>query len=518
MSFRDIGTMGESFFQTWCAASGLTANKSLIDRTGWDFIVEFPHEPAPGFADSNGPPIECRVQVKATDNKARKCQITLSNLHRLATSLSPVFFLFLEFDGKQDPQRAFLVHLGEDLIRSILKRVREIDQSEKENQFNKRKMTIKYNEKDKIAPLTGWAVRENIEKHVLIDLTTYSENKQRILQSAGYEESYGKIKFNTLNEENLEHLIDVSLGLRESVDVNNTTFHSSRFGVLSSVAIKKGETANLKMPNLKPSATGILRFRESKYTAGLTFDCQIFSSPFNQGAPKNLVKYRIEGTFFDIILKPHANTINYSFSLEACEISLLDLIEALKLMSMLERNSNGITMSIEVEGYPSTEYSLGSNENKNLVGTPDLFEKLNNISCFFNFDRKAIVSYNEILKRESLIYNIDKIISSPDSVWRVEFSVDDDSFTTENGVCCQFAIVLPLGKYFVGCIVSLVGTATMNSEKKYKLYSDTAFFDQKSCISREGNLPETVVKELFESAEKQYEDQGLSVVRILDLI
>lgn len=518
MSFRDIGTMGESFFQTWCAESGLTANKSLIDRTGWDFIVEFPHEPAPGFADADGPPIECRVQVKATDKNERKCQITLSNLHRLATSLSPVFFLFLEFDGKQDPQRAFLVHLGEDLIRSILKRVREIDQSESDNKFNKRKMTIKYTDQDSLSPPSGSAVKERIESYVNTALSDYSSSKQGILRSAGYEDSYGEIKFNTLNEESLEQLIDLSLGLRESVEVNNTTFHSSRFGVLSKVAVMKSETAKLEMPNLKPNATGILRFRESKYTAGISFGCQVFSSPFNESAPKSLVKYRVEGKFFNIIIKPYVNTINYSFFLEACEVPLIELIEALKLMSLLEGNSEGIMMSIEMEGYPPAEYSLGPNNEENFFGVPNLFEKLKNISEFFDVDRKTIVSYSEVLKREVLINNISKIISSPDSVWKVEFSVDDDTFDIDNGVCCQFAIVLPLGICLVGCIVSLVGSATKNIEGKYHLYSDAAYFDQKFCIPREGHVPENVVLELFDSAEEPYENQGLAVVRILDMV
>jgi hypothetical protein len=39
---RDLGTMGESTFSLWCSQAGLIPNGSKIDRTGWDFYVEFP--------------------------------------------------------------------------------------------------------------------------------------------------------------------------------------------------------------------------------------------------------------------------------------------------------------------------------------------------------------------------------------------------------------------------------------------------------------------------------------------
>ena len=41
----ELGEKGESRFQEFCVDEKLTCNKSSRDRTGWDFLVEFPFEP-----------------------------------------------------------------------------------------------------------------------------------------------------------------------------------------------------------------------------------------------------------------------------------------------------------------------------------------------------------------------------------------------------------------------------------------------------------------------------------------
>ena len=62
---RDVGMMGESTFESWCHSAGLIPNRSQVDRTGWDYFVEFPETASSGQpADLEPAPIECRVQVK----------------------------------------------------------------------------------------------------------------------------------------------------------------------------------------------------------------------------------------------------------------------------------------------------------------------------------------------------------------------------------------------------------------------------------------------------------------------
>ena len=92
---RDLGRLGEYTFSVWCSQVGLVANPSIIDKTGWDFYVQFPIADDLSVSKLHKPAVECRVQVKATDSSDRKWQITLSNLRQMATASMPTFYCFL---------------------------------------------------------------------------------------------------------------------------------------------------------------------------------------------------------------------------------------------------------------------------------------------------------------------------------------------------------------------------------------------------------------------------------------
>ncbi|MCU4373294.1 hypothetical protein KTH39_15930, partial [Acinetobacter ursingii] len=128
---RDLGQLGESTFAMWCAQVGLVANNSAIDKTGWDYYVEFPISSNITTHELHKSAFECKVQVKATDKQDRKLPVTISNLRRMATLQMPAFYIFLEFDGKNEVQNAFVLHIDNEWIYKILKRVHKIEQSEK---------------------------------------------------------------------------------------------------------------------------------------------------------------------------------------------------------------------------------------------------------------------------------------------------------------------------------------------------------------------------------------------------
>ncbi|MEC8568958.1 MAG: DUF4365 domain-containing protein [Pseudomonadota bacterium] len=143
---RDLGQLGESTFAMWCAQVGLIANGSAIDKTGWDYYVEFPISSNITTHELHKSAFECKVQVKATDKKDRKLAITVSNLRRMATVQMPAFYVFIEFDGKNEAQNAFVLHIDNELVYKILKRVHQIEQSEKNKDLNKKTITLTYSE------------------------------------------------------------------------------------------------------------------------------------------------------------------------------------------------------------------------------------------------------------------------------------------------------------------------------------------------------------------------------------
>jgi hypothetical protein len=70
---RDLGRMGESAFSLWCSSAGLTANRSDVDKEGWDFLVEFQNNKAenPLLSDIHEAAYTSKVQVKASDSRDR---------------------------------------------------------------------------------------------------------------------------------------------------------------------------------------------------------------------------------------------------------------------------------------------------------------------------------------------------------------------------------------------------------------------------------------------------------------
>ncbi len=290
--------MGESTFCLWCGDAGLIPNGSRIDKTGWDFFVEFPFESVTDTPiDMQGAALECKVQVKATDKTDRKLQIKLSNLRRLITAQMPAFFIFIEFDETESAKSAFLVHIDNDLISKVLKRLREIDQSDQENDFNKRTMTIFYDDSHRLPSLDGVGLKKAILGHINGTIEEYISKKKKYLESTGFEDGFAQMHFTTSGEENLEKLLNVSLGIEKDVEVSNFTGVHCRFGILGKKPFVSVESAKLSMPNLQPTASGKVRFKESKLSPGISFDARLYISPLNVMVPEKLKKIRVRAIF-----------------------------------------------------------------------------------------------------------------------------------------------------------------------------------------------------------------------------
>ena len=101
---RNLGDLGESTLRLLAAQVDMSVNKANPDKTGWDFLVEFAYarDYSKDFnlpLDKKPPPIQCLVQVKATDRQRRKWSIKLSNWVRLITSPLPAFNLVFGLSG-----------------------------------------------------------------------------------------------------------------------------------------------------------------------------------------------------------------------------------------------------------------------------------------------------------------------------------------------------------------------------------------------------------------------------------
>ncbi|MEQ6888758.1 hypothetical protein ABE957_08760 [Halomonas sp. CS7] len=293
----DLGNVGEADFKKWCHQADLAVNVAFVDKTGWDFIVEFPLESSLAIRDIHTSPIQCKVQVKSTKSRRRKLSIELSNLKRLATDPKPAFIVFIEYDEDDEAESAYLVHFDEELVSRVLKRLHEIEQGEEVKKLNETTMTVKYGEQNKMEFANGRSLKKEILSCVSGRLDDYVEKKLMHLKTCGYESGAGKLTFKANCGEDLNSLVEMSLGLRDQVEISNVIGFEERFGIPAKQPFTNEDRGFLSL-SVEPDGECILIFKESKLSPGLSFRASLYKSPFNPGVPDSYKAIRLKGSFF----------------------------------------------------------------------------------------------------------------------------------------------------------------------------------------------------------------------------
>lgn len=513
---RDLGLMGESTFSLWCANVGLIPNGSQVDKTGWDFFVEFPFSSGLSIHEIHKSAFECKVQVKATDKNDRKLPISLSNLRRLITAQMPAFFVFIEFDGKNSAKRAFLVHVDNELISKVLKRLHQIEQSEKDNNFNKRTMTIHYNDSHQLEGPNGMSLKKSMLSYIGDNISEYIASKKAHLESTGFENGFAQITFTTEGEENLKTLIDVSLGIEKQVDISKFKGIDTRFGISSKNPFVDANGGKLEMPDLKPNAEGIIRFREDKLSLGLSFNSKLYISPFNAMVPDNLKKIRVEGDFFDLKFNPYTGYATYSFSFgEGVRLEVKKFRDAVKLLNSLGSSGRLVHAELVFDGFPKLEFAVGckdldfdfSKELKALESAVKLVSE-------FGLTELVDITFDEISRYQTEICQMRDVFDAPSNLFKVEFGVDGDGFDPGNKVACIFLITAPIGSHIFGIILVITGNVEEIPDDKYRLFTNDVVIEKQIVSKKDEPIQNEDLIAAIEEIEQKY-DGEYSVVTML---
>jgi hypothetical protein len=122
----ELGEKGEKRFAELCADAKLICNRASRDRTGWDFIVEFPFSPPTPQQpmDRRQQPPECRVQVKTIWEGQARVSLRLSSAERLAKALQPTCICVLRVDNSLAFKSIHVIHVVDDVLSNILREVR----------------------------------------------------------------------------------------------------------------------------------------------------------------------------------------------------------------------------------------------------------------------------------------------------------------------------------------------------------------------------------------------------------
>ncbi len=241
MDGRNLGGMGESKVEGWAHERKITPNRVQIDSGGWDFFLQFPskkdvamvEEP---FLDMRLSELTCMVQIKSTDkSNGRIKSIKLSNWNRLVNIPIPSFFAVLEYGGKPDVQRAYLVHVDEYWIGKTLKRLRELELKEGDKvKLHKKTMSLTYSSSDKLDSLTGQALEKAIRSNVGSDSLTYFKKKMGWIENVGFEgpNVHGQFTLPKMPYDlAISSLVDFAIGITDELRLDSLRLEEVRFGI-----------------------------------------------------------------------------------------------------------------------------------------------------------------------------------------------------------------------------------------------------------------------------------------------
>lgn len=277
-------------------------NKSQVDRTGWDFIVEFPFPKMleGKTLDKRGSPISCHVQVKAIKATRDRFVMRLSSAERLAKEVKPTFIYVLQLDeDARDFGNAYLVHILDGNLAKILQRLRK-EHSKGNLVINRQTITMSIRDGVQLAP-NGPALRAAIEAAVGPDLHAYTVKKTDQRHKLGYEERPFETQFRMQLDKPLQ-LVDVFLGLQQNVPIKGLNTVEKRFGIKLAVP----ELSNVADARItitpSPADTCKIIVRADDLMAPAVFDGKILL-PVIPGLPRDQFKALIQADLFSIVMQ-----------------------------------------------------------------------------------------------------------------------------------------------------------------------------------------------------------------------
>jgi hypothetical protein len=222
---RDTGDVGESVLSFLASDCGIIATPPNRDAYGWDHHLQFKNPSNSVFLDEFESNYTVYIQAKGFEGKYSDYKgraIKLSNIQHMITNGSPCFFAFIEADSKN----TYLVHLGEELIRLGLTKIREAQRDGVE--LNKTTMTINpHTQNAVLIPIIGASLKSSLLKIINKSPSSYASWKQEFRTNVGFDNGALQIVGDIKNQD----FIEVALGLKDSAPVNVKAFTNLRFGI-----------------------------------------------------------------------------------------------------------------------------------------------------------------------------------------------------------------------------------------------------------------------------------------------
>jgi hypothetical protein len=279
---KRLPQFAEHHFASLCASAGVVCNASDQDECGWDFFLQYSAKRSPKRpADMQSAGPEALVQVKSTRGAPLVARIKLSNALRAAQATQPWFVVLIVPDA--EAPRVYARHFWKAEIERTLRRVR-LAEREGDTSFNRRHFDLRMEEADAHDDLVDW-MRHTIESVK----PSYAAEKARIVNFVGHEDGFGSMEITF--EGTAEDLLNLQLGLKESLTISRGQYVSQRFGIEAPKPELELEGATLFIePVGKPAR---LRLQGGNPTTEITVDAKLYGAQL-PGADTTLHRWRVD--------------------------------------------------------------------------------------------------------------------------------------------------------------------------------------------------------------------------------
>ncbi len=474
MSDRNLGDLGEDTLRRWASSRNITAQEPSKDRFGWDFLLEFPKEGAWGITggiSSKGDfpaLIKCLVQVKATaaDPGPWSVQAKLSSCYELARTDLPAFFLLLRFGSSDVPEEGFLLPLDELLIGQIFERVQQSREAGKAMSD----LSICLRPTATSAPVLGGPdLEREIRAHIGGSMEEYTVRRLAWKQRVGHEDSWGQVRFEVSGPMEggktiEESLVDLALGLRESLPVSKVRFERMRFGLtVGAIELEMGELAIPQEPVGQVEAS----FRCEGAVARLRMD--VFA-PVGLAAvvDPSILKLRLASSFIQLVL---GRRLEASITMPDSQVSLRKLYELASFVSVMDLakgRGSSVEMILSREGREIMRADIESPPGwaRGLITAANVIQDAWKVARHLDIDNETEIELSELQAQAMALAVFAGLIDPGRRAIRLEFSLDSSVSTRKKRICAPLGSVVQLGRFSGAVVVSCWGSAKRLGRKR----------------------------------------------------
>lgn len=466
----DLGDLGEDIFVPICTAGGIVATRPKKDKNGWDNFLEFPSKiDKTKSLDLQDAPIKCLVQIKSTDTIDKKHeQITLSAILRLMEAHMPTFIVLMKFNGKDEVQDIYLVHIDEDIIGKILKRVRECDLNGKK--LNESTISIQFNEKNKLKTNTGLELKKQIQTFIPNGMSDYIKSKDKMIKTVGFEDSAISMNLEFPTDISEDDLINMSMGLKKSLPVKISNITLERFDIKLPHNIPElinSTETTISIINESTQKAKLI-VKKTKYSPVL-FECDfdVYTDNFQLVDNKRMTfKNDFLTLYTDFEKTTHGLEFD-SFEPQDCR-KLEDWLNIFKFAHLVGDKDKVFyfeTRVGEIVLNSNPNLQLNLNDSDWMIAMYDMFNKLSDVYRVIGLSNSENVMLKDIQNNHEQIKNLHDLVYSELKDMRINFVTD---LKYKNGEC---ALIMPsttiINNQIIGVVFVLIGILNNDENNTY---------------------------------------------------